>query len=190
MPFKRFAIGNKPKGFSFKCSCCDKVHEGGPSFSMDMPFGAFLIPKDEFDERVKLNSDLCIVDKTDFYIRATLSIPIQNSSEDFLWGVWVTQSKESFNRYVETFDADQSQESSFGWLPITFEGYARNPLDGPVENLKTSVYWGDSAKRPTVVFHDDVDHPMATDQRNGISWDRAIELAIGIMHPEQSTNAK
>lgn len=186
MAFKWFTIGNKPKQFSFECNCCGEVHTGGPSFAADMPHEAFTIPPDEFNERVKLNSDLCVVDGNSFYIRATLSIPIQNSSEDFLWGVWVTQSEESFRRYVETFDSDQLNDESFGWLPITFAGYANS--GGGIQSTKTCVYWGKPEDRPSVVFHDDETYPMAVDQRNGIKWERAIELAMLIMHSEGETH--
>jgi hypothetical protein len=33
-----------------------------------------------------------------------------------MWGVWVSLSQQSFDRYVETYDHPDTSESYFGWL--------------------------------------------------------------------------
>lgn len=118
------------------------------------------------------------MDNETFFIRATLEIPINGSDDRFLWGVWVSQSKESFDRYVETYEQDQTGDGSFGWLSVTMPGYKSEGTDDT--NLPTNVVWGN--ERPQLKIHDDQDHPLAVDQRDGISWERAVELVVLLNH--------
>ncbi|WP_417678031.1 DUF2199 domain-containing protein [Roseibium sp.] len=173
------AIDPEKRKFLFKCACCGEIHEGGPSFSTDKPPAFFGIPEDERNDRIKINSGLCVIDGEEFWIRATLSVPILGTDDTFLWGVWVTQSKESFDRYVETYETDQSGDGSFGWLMVSLPGYTRD--DQPMISLPVDVFWG--PERPEVRIHDDQDHPLAIDQREGISWERAVELVTFVLHP-------
>lgn len=83
------AIDGEKRTFSYKCDCCGIVHEGAPSFANDEPFQAFAVPEKEKASRVKLNSDLCVLDDEHYYIRATLEVPINETDDGFLWGVWV-----------------------------------------------------------------------------------------------------
>ncbi|WP_428651518.1 DUF2199 domain-containing protein [Roseibium sp.] len=172
------AIDGHKKTFSFKCSCCGKVHEGGPSFAYNEPWHTYSIPEKERARRVRLDSDLCILDDEFFFIRVTLEVPIKETNDSFLWGLWVSQSKESFDRYAETFDEDQTGDSSFGWLAVTLPGYVGE--SGEIVSLPTNVAWG--KERPRIEIHNDQDHPLAVDQREGISWDRAVELALRLTH--------
>ena len=173
------AIDPEKRKFSFKCACCGEIHEGGPSFSADEPPLLSQIPEEEREDRIRINSDLCVIDDEEFWIRATLSVPISGTDDDFLWGVWVTQSKESFDRYMETYESDQSGDGSFGWLVVSMPGYAA--ADGPLVSLPVDVFWG--PERPEVRIHDDQEHPLAFDQREGISWERAVELVTLVLHP-------
>ncbi|MEM9635660.1 MAG: DUF2199 domain-containing protein [Pseudomonadota bacterium] len=171
-------MDGQKKSFSFKCACCGEIHEGGPSFAYDEPAYIRGLTDEERAERVFLNSDLCVVDNETFFIRATLEIPINGSDDRFLWGVWVSQSKESFDRYVETYEQDQTGDGSFGWLSVTMPGYKSEGTDDT--NLPTNVVWGN--ERPQLKIHDDQDHPLAVDQRDGISWERAVELVVLLNH--------
>ncbi|WP_420412912.1 DUF2199 domain-containing protein [Roseibium sp.] len=176
-------IDSSSKRFVFRCPECNEIHEGGPSFATEMPFNAHVIPEDEREERIRLGSDLCIIDDREFYIRATLELPIAECEETFLLGVWVSQSEENFRRYVETFNEDQSGDGSFGWLPVTFPGYKID--DSEVVSLATDVYWG--KERPEVVIHPDQEHELATDQIEGLAWDKAVRLTVLMLH---SNNAE
>lgn len=124
-----------------------------------------------------LTEDLCVVDGDSFYIRAVLELPIKECNDTFVLGVWVSQSEQSYNRYMATLDQNQSGDGSFGWLPVTFKGY--HAATSEIEFLPTDVFWGD--ERPSIKIHEDQDHVLAIDQRQGLSWERAVELAI-LMH--------
>ena len=171
-------------GFRYKCACCGNEFEGAPSFGSDIPAFVRSVPEDERADRVMLDSDLCIVrprenegtEEDIFAIRVTLEIPIHDSHEPFQWGLWVSQSKDSFIRYLETYEQDQSDEVSFGWLPVTMVYYREFDSEDFSGSLACDVNWGPAGQRPTIMLHE-CDHPLYLDQANGISWDKAIEIA-------------
>lgn len=172
--------------FEYVCSDCNEVHRGSPSFGLDKPVYYFDVLASEVDERVTITDDLCHIRTDDdaddiFCIRATLDIPIGGALEPFCWGVWVTQSEENYNRYVDTFSEDQRGETHFAWLPVDLPYYKRTNAGDNVEHLKSDVEWGKASQRPTVQIHE-CDHPLYLDQRDGISWDKAIEIARQMMH--------
>ena len=188
---KLFGVGSSPRSFEFKCEQCKEIHRGSPSFSYASPF----IPQlsdEEYARRVELSDDLCRVlpvsvvvnASPEYWIRVILEIPILGAKEPFTWGVWVTQSEDSFNRYRDTFDDDQSDDGSFGWLPNNLPVYSDQPLQGEIDSFPCDVYWGPIGRRPKLVLHD-VDHPLYRDQNEGVSWDRAIELAQITIHGRQ-----
>jgi len=182
-----FGLGRKPQTFEFRCESCGKIHRGSPSFSLHRPEHIFDVPESERDDRVLATDDLCVIlppkgqdeSETTYWIRATLDIPIKGVSEPFCWGVWVSQSKEAFERYRETFDLDQSDDGSFGWLPVHMAHY-RN-ADGSWPMLKCNVEWGPKGKRPKIEIQE-CDNQIYLDLRDGISWEKAIEIAAPLMH--------
>ena len=184
MSFSWFAVSDEPqKIFEFRCTCCDEIHRGSPSFAYTKPFSYFTVPEAERDERIEIDSDTCVIDGQEFYIRTILEIPIEGVEEPFTWGVWVSQSRASFERYIATYNDDQSGDSSFGWLTVTMPGYDRAGPGEDLEHLACEVNWGPPGDRPVLVPHE-TDHPIFHDFTNGISWDRAIEHARQMMHPD------
>ena len=133
------------------------------------------------------DDDLCVIrpaaDDLDgaisYWIRATLDVPIHGADEPYCWGLWVSQSKESFERYAKTFDGDQSGDGSFGWCPVPMKYYRRS--DGSWPSLERDVEWFGGNERPKIVLRPS-DDQLAIDQRDGISWDKAIEIARITMH--------
>ena len=91
------------KPFEFRCARCGELHSGSPSFANEAPFSYFQLTKSERMAKAKLTEDTCIIENRAFFIRATLEIPIDDAEDPFCWGVWVSQSEESFKRYIDTF---------------------------------------------------------------------------------------
>jgi len=163
--------------FSFKCSACGKIHEGAPSFAFQAPDPYLEQPK-ERQEAGKLETDTCWYEDDDgiqYFIRVCLEIPIQGVSEPFLWGVWVSLSQKSFERYLETYDSPDTHDRYFGWfcnrLPYYADTYA----------LKTLVHPRRGNTRPYIEL-EDTDHPLSIDFRQSISIQRAQEIAEQILH--------
>ena len=169
------------KVFEFRCADCGEVHRGSPSFGYEKPSIYFTVPADEVADRVRLSDDLCTIDDDTFLIRGLIEIPIHGVEEPFAWGVWVTQSRESFERYVETFDQDQSGDGSFGWLDVTMPGYVSGDKNEDRAMLACNVHWRGEGQRPLIVPQE-CDHPLYKDCVEGVSWERAMHLARLVMH--------
>jgi|SRR6185437_184546 hypothetical protein len=155
----------------YKCSTCDKWHEGFPDVGYDRPRYAADVPKNERAARVFLTSDLCIVDGEHYFIRCVLPLPIRGTGDDFCWGVWSTLSKANFLRYRAAYDDDMSD-----WEPMF--GYLSNNLPGYPEtlSLKLSVQPQSKGNRPVAML-EPTDHPLAIEQRDGMAIERAIEIS-------------
>lgn len=178
--------------FRYTCDCCGEVHEGAPSWAYRYPTWYVSVPEEEREARVAWTEDLCEIQPGEgigeeplYAIRAVLEIPIPGTDGVFTWGAWVTQSQESFHRYRDRFDEDQSELGSFGWLPVTMPPYLRGGPDADTEYLECDVRWGPKGARPKIELWE-CDHPLFLDQRDGITVERAIEIATALRHPRHA----
>jgi hypothetical protein len=105
--------------FSFICTDCGERHEGSPSLSFSAPFYWDEENAAADPDGSQLSTDFCSIGNRDFFIRCVLEIPIIGADEPFTWGIWISQSKTNFEKYVETFHSSPSM--------ITF-GYFANRL--------------------------------------------------------------
>ena len=158
--------------FSYKCSCCDKIHYGLPDVTYSAPAYYFMIPEEEREERVALDTDLCIMDEEHFFVRCVLEIPILGQEQPFGFGIWSTLSEENFELYKDTFHDDVQSHLGpfFGWFSSNVVGFEETL------NLPCDVDLRDHGDRPLVYLHDG-DHPLVAAQRNGITVDQALGLA-------------
>lgn len=168
--------------FAFKCSCCGETHEGSPSIGYRMPDQYASLSEEQQATTGTLSEDLCTItheDGVDRFIRAVLEVPIHGVEEPFLWGVWVSLSEKSFNRYLETYDDPVEGDGFFGWVCNEIPGY---PFD---ESRPADVRVQLGRRRPRVVLHraDDERDPLVIDQVHGISIARAQEIAEQVFHP-------
>ena len=152
----------------FFCQGCSKWHDKLPlSFSVKVPLAATKIPADEVEQRVVITRDQCVIDGTSFYLRGRIVVPILGLEEPFIWGVWVEISPKNFVRTHELWNQPgREQEPSYpGWLDTEL------PLYGPTINLEVRVLTQVAGRRP----HFEVvagDHPLALEQRNGVTLER------------------
>ncbi len=154
----------------FKCKDCENWHEGWPDVAYAEPDYSAAITGPERAQRVQLGSDLCVVDGEHFFIRCTLRVPVRGTYEDFGWGIWSSLSRANFERYYQSCDDDMS-----GWEPMF--GYLSNRLSHYPDtlSLKLSVQTGPAGKRPSVQL-EPTDHPLAADQRDGMSMEKLLEI--------------
>ncbi len=166
-----------PALFSFRCSCCGEVHEGSPSFGFEAP-SPYLEQPEPAQKAGHLGEDLCHYEDGDgpqYFVRAVLEVPIDGVAEPFLWGVWVSLSKSSYDRYVETCDDPDPTDCYFGWFCNYLPAYPNTYA------LKTQVHPRTGGVRPWIEL-EDADHPLCQDYHQGISVQRAQALAEAVMH--------
>ena len=164
--------------FAYICSCCGQRHEGSPSFGYVAPdyYDALSEPRKRDD--AQLTSDVCVIrydDATDYFARVMLEIPIVGVDDPFLWGVWVSLSEKSFERYTSTWKNADESDRWFGWFS------SRLPYYPDTTNLKTTVRPRNGGKRPAIEL-ELTDHPLSQHYHNGISRELAQEIAEFAMH--------
>jgi len=149
-----------------------------PGFAADAPLSYYAVPETERASRCKLGTDDCIIDGNSFFVRGCLEIPVHGEvDEPLIWGVWVSLSERSFQTWQEIFDQTHRSHVGpfFGWLNTWLKPYPETM------NLKTQVHLRDHSQRPWIEL-EPTDHPLAVEQRNGISVDRLAEIYSVMMH--------
>lgn len=161
----------------FTCASCGERHEGVPGLASAAPLYYYAIPEPERDRRCRLDADTCVVDDRFFFVRGCLEVPIAGEAEPFVWGVWVSLARESFARFLALRDEERrSQEGPFfGWLSAGLRGYP------DTENLRARVHLRDHGQRPFIEL-EPTDHPLAVEQREGITLARVGEILSAYLH--------
>lgn len=162
---------------SWKCPICKIEHDNVPlCFGAEAPW-RMLVPEEEFEQRVELSADQCVVDNQHFFIRGHIEIPIHDYPEPLTFSVWSSLSEASFEHMCDRWeDADRSEDVPyFGWLSSTVNGYP------DTINLKLSVQSRAPGLVPLFTL-EPTEHPLAVNQKNGISIQWWLELAHQILH--------
>ena len=169
------------ESLTFSCGTCGEVHEGLPDYGYDTPIYYCGIPEAERAARCQINSDICVIDNEHFFVRAVLLVPILGTEESFGWGLWVSLAEADFRRTLELWDA----EDVIGEGP--FYGLLSNRLPFYPDTLELAVrvHLQNGGQRPRLELEPS-DHPLACEQRDGLSWDRTIELAERLMHSDDA----
>jgi len=159
------------------CPCCGSKHAGLFDLACDKP--DFWQGTDERSPNSKVRTsnnvlaeDFCVLDGQHFFVRCVLQLPIVGSSDaHFGFGVWATLSRKNFDLYLDTFDLGSQGHLGpwFGRLSNRLEGYP------DTLNLKCQVRPQDGRQRPYVEL-EPTDHPLAMEQRSGITFDRLLDI--------------
>lgn len=159
-----------------RCLGCGEVHAGladlassapevWPGPAEPEPNGAVL-SKDHL-----LTEDFCILHGQHYFVRCVLEIPIIGTDERFGYGVWSTLSERNYKLYLDTFDSGEQDGLGpwFGWFSNRLKGYPDSL------SLKCQVHPRSGRQRPRIEL-EPTDHPLAVEQREGISFDRLLQL--------------
>ncbi|MEV6712433.1 DUF2199 domain-containing protein [Lentzea sp. NPDC051208] len=161
----------------FTCSCCGEVHEGLPSgYSMVAP--VYWSPDVAGKPGSFLDGEQCVIENEHFFVRGRIVLPVRDADEDFEWGVWVSLSPANFLRMTEVFEdpARVNEPPYFGWLSTILPGYEPTTL-----NLKINLHTQEVGVRPLVEVEPTA-HPLAVEQREGITVARVQEFAEIALH--------
>jgi hypothetical protein len=166
------------------CPICHERHVLAVSYSVKYPHATMDVAKEDIERRIVMTADECVIDNAQFFLRGRIPIPIQNPGgegflpEPFIWGVWAEVSPKNFIRSNELWRAEGREAEP------PFLGYLNNELSlyGPTLNLEVDVHTQPVGRRPhfTVV---DTTHPIAVEQREGLTLQRIEEIAITMAHP-------
>ena len=164
---------------AFTCRSCGEIHRDLPAWHFDSPIQVQAIPHAERASRVELTADQCVIDRRHFYVKGLLEVPVRNSAQPFVWGVWLSISDEAYRRFAELFaDPMRTADTSFfGWLCNSLPEYPETQL------LKTRLHIREFPMRPWIEL-ERTEHPLAIDQRDGLTEERAIAMAERLLHSD------
>lgn len=161
----------------FLCSRCGQEHPGTPTFGFRFPIDYLDVPEPEREARVFLTEDTCVIDDKRFYVRGCLEISVDGACEPFIWGVWVAVSEDAFYQFQNLLGVDVRSQHG------PFEGQLSSPPRPYPDstNLRVTVRLRDHGIRPLVEVEDG-GHPLAVEQKDGISRRRLGEI-VDLMRP-------
>jgi hypothetical protein len=161
------------------CTICKQFHSELPiSYGCDEPASYNSLPLEDRPTRAVLTPSQCIIDNQKYFIRGLVEIPILGLSEPFLWGVWASVWKKDFEETDKHWHI-QGREKLIG----PYKGRLNNSLSEYPDtlNLKCTIQVGPVGERP-LFYIDEADHPLAIEQRQGISLERVQQIASIFMH--------
>ena len=163
---------------SWKCNQCGEVHDSiANSFAFDEPIYWGNRRRWPAPRGCSIDKDYCVIDNDGHFIRAVLEIPILDSDQVFTFGVWSTLSEVNFKREQKLASKPErvNEPSYFGWFSNRIWQYP------DTLNLKCNVISRAPGLRPSIQL-EPTDHPLAVEQRKGISKERFIELSEQCLH--------
>jgi len=160
--------------FSYHCATCGKLHEGSPGFSFGAP-DYYHMASDVDKAASQLTDDTCVLSQLGelhYFVRVCLDIPIHGFQDPFSWGVWASMSKKSFSTYQRR---PTRPGPYFGWFSNNLPCYPETL------EIKTQIHPRRKGLRPWIEL-EPTQHPLAVDYYQGISPERAREIAEMIQH--------
>ncbi|MGQ4398830.1 DUF2199 domain-containing protein [Streptomyces hayashii] len=129
-----------------------------------------------------LSSDQCVIQAQHYFVKGLVEIPVIGSDEVFSWAAWVSLSRDNFSRSADLWDTAgrETEEPYFGWLSTDLFVYSPSTI-----NLKTLVHTRPIGQRPFIDL-EPTDHPLAVEQRTGITMERVRAIAEAVLHPSDS----
>jgi hypothetical protein len=131
------------------------------------------------DKSSTLEQEQCIIRDEHFFVRGRLVIPVADATgTEFDWGVWVSLSRDSFTRALSlrATPGREREQPYFGWMSTELPLYQPSTL-----SLKTRVHTQAVGERPLIEL-EPTDHPLAVEQRAGITLARVQEIAETLLH--------
>jgi hypothetical protein len=158
------------------CQCCGKQYDTLPfAFALDVPDPWLAVPEGERRLRATLTSDRCIIDRTEFCIRGRLEIPVIGRTDFFIWGIWVSVSKDGYDRVAELWNTEIREHET----PIPGALCSDLPIYPRTTGLPCHLHLRNAGRRPSIKL-EPADHPLAVEQRDGITLDRVKEIAAAV----------
>ncbi len=161
------------------CRCCGQQFTELPlSVGFDVPDPWHGLSDAERESRGLIGSDICTIDEH-YFLRGCLDVPIvDRMATIFSWSVWVSISAQSFEHIKNVWDEDvrDGGPALFGWLCNSIPDYPETYA------LRTHIHLRNHGIRPYIEL-EPTDHPLATEQREGITMRRVEEIvAASLMH--------
>lgn len=169
---------------TWRCATCSQSHQGifdlGAASPAQWNGPEVPLPNAEFNGSDCLTDDFCVIDAQHYFVRCVLELPLLGAGADerFAFGIWSTLAEKNLRIYQDTFDDGQQGELGpwFGWFSNRLAPYP------DTLNLKCRVHPRDGRRRPLIELEPGSEHPLAKQSREGISYDRLLEIYAAYDH--------
>jgi len=165
---------------TWTCSRCGEAHEGiAFAFATAVPFPYEGIPANERSTRAILGEEQCEIDGKDFFVRARILLPVIDGPEPiFEWGVWVSLSRQNYERVGELWTAPgrENEPDYFCYVCSALPTYPSSTF-----LLKGRLHTRPVGERPIVEL-EPTEHPLAREQRDGITMQHIEAIAEHSIH--------
>jgi hypothetical protein len=158
---------------TYRCAVCGELHPGPAlGYGFATPLAYDQVPRWLRWYRCHLTTDTCRIDEKHFFVLGNMRIPIRGTDTSFAWTVWVSLSKDNFQRSLDLWHTPgrEREPSYFGWLSNSIPSYP------PTLSLKTMVHTQAVGLRPEIEL-EPTDHLLSVEQRDGITWERVHAIA-------------
>ena len=163
----------------WRCESCGRLHVGLPfAYSQQYPTPYAAIPLAERESRAAIGDEDCVIDGEQFFLRARVLLPVIDGPEPtFEWGVWVSLSKANFLRALGLWNTSgrESEPDCFCYVCSVLPTYPSTYL------LKGRLHTRPVGERPVVEL-EPTDHPLAVEQRTGITMAHVRDIAEQALH--------
>ena len=132
----------------------------------------------------ELSADQCVIDNKHFFVLGRIEIPVVGCEEPFVWLAWVSLSEKNFSRASELWCTvgRENEPACFGWLSSAL------PYEPSTLNLKVNLHTRPVGERPFIEL-EPTEHPLAVEQRHGISLARVQQIAERLMHASSGSSS-
>jgi hypothetical protein len=162
----------------WRCRCCGDWHDDLPfHYGAAAPAAWYELPEAERAARTELTSDVCLIDGTAGFLVGNLEIAVRGEADHFSWDVWVELPLADLARAHELWytPGREAEPPYRGRLATALPGYP------DTRGLAVRVQTREVGRRPRVEL-EPCDHPLAAEQRDGITLDRVQEIAETVEH--------
>jgi hypothetical protein len=127
--------------------------------------------------RAVINTDECVIDDDQFFVRGCLLVPVHGSDEEAILGIWARLTKQNFEEIRQLRNVPGCQHES----PFAARLANELPLSlwPSTLSVKCRLHLGPPGLRPALGV-DPLEHPLGREQRDGINLERAKALSIAM----------
>jgi hypothetical protein len=153
------------------CGTCGRdIDEHQRDIGFALPDEVWPLSDEERSARVMSTPDTCVLDQESFFIRCVAYVPIAETEDHFVWGLWAGVSQAVFQQYRELYDVDaRNQAPVAGSIANDIPSY---PM---LRGHPTKIHFQTATERPRLRLKESL-HPLSIDQRNGILADRVHDI--------------
>jgi hypothetical protein len=155
------------------CAICGKEHPREEiELVFKLPQPIFELDEDQRKERCHIGTDMCAIDRSRYFLRGLLPIPVHCREIPYRIGVWAEVVEPIFGRIYELWnDPSQTNEPL---LPGTLANTI--PLVPDTLALGIDIRLTGPTTRPDF-FLQDIQHLLAIEQRRGVNVHRVLEYS-------------